>query len=52
MLSFYRRSGDQYDEKNWDCGIDTAVLSGFDCVVQMMGTSYEEEIFPLTFDVF
>jgi len=39
-------AGDQYGEKNWGCGIDAAVLSGIVCVDQMMGTNFEEEIFP------
>jgi len=39
-------AGDQYGEKSWGCGIDLAVLSGIVCVDQMMGTNYEEEIFP------
>jgi monoamine oxidase len=39
-------AGDQYGEKNWGCGIDAATLSGMVCVDQMMGTSFEEDIFP------
>ena len=39
-------AGDQYGEKNWGCGIDAAVLSAVVCVDQMMGTNFEEELFP------
>ncbi len=39
-------AGDQYGEKNWGCGIDAAVLSGTVCVDQLMGTNFEEDIFP------
>lgn len=39
-------AGDQYGEKCWGCGVDFAVLSGIICVDKMMGTSFEEELFP------
>jgi len=39
-------AGDQYGRECWGCGIDFAVLSGTICVDKMMGTRFEEEIFP------
>jgi monoamine oxidase len=39
-------AGDQYGEKNWGCGIDSAALSGVVCVDQMMGTVFETTLFP------
>jgi len=39
-------AGDQYGEKCWGCGVDFAVLSGINCVDKMMGTNFEEELFP------
>jgi hypothetical protein len=39
-------AGDQYGEKCWGCGVDFAVLSGIVCVDKMMGTNFEEELFP------
>lgn len=39
-------AGDQYGEKIWGCGIDSAVLSGVVCVDKMMGTDFENSIFP------
>lgn len=39
-------AGDQYGEKCWGCGVDFAVLSGIICVDKMMGTKFEEELFP------
>ena len=39
-------AGDQYGEKCWGCGVDFAALSAVVCVDQMMGTNFEEELFP------
>jgi hypothetical protein len=39
-------AGDQYGEKCWGCGVDFAVLSGIICVDKMMGTHFEEQLFP------
>jgi len=39
-------AGDQYGKEIWGCGVDFAVLSAVNCVDEMMGTHYEEEIFP------
>ncbi len=39
-------AGDQYGEKIWGCGVDSAVLSAVVCVDQMMGTNLEESVFP------
>ena len=39
-------AGDQYGRRLWGGGVDGASLSGVMCVDAMMGTSYEEEIFP------
>jgi len=39
-------AGDQYGRRLWGGGVDGASLSGVMCVDAMMGTNYEEEIFP------
>jgi hypothetical protein len=39
-------AGDQYGRRLWGGGVDGASLSGVMCVDAMMGTVYEEEIFP------
>ncbi len=39
-------AGDQYGERSWGCGVDLAALSAVVCVDQMMGTNFEEELFP------
>jgi hypothetical protein len=39
-------AGDQYGKRLWGGGVDGASLSGVMCVDKMMGTNYEEEIFP------
>jgi hypothetical protein len=39
-------AGDQYGRRLWGGGVDAASLSGVMCVDVMMGTSFEEEIFP------
>lgn len=39
-------AGDQYGETTWGTGVDLAVHSGVICVDRMMGTNFEESIFP------
>ncbi len=39
-------AGDQYGERLWGGGVDGASLSAVMCVDKMMGTNWEEEIFP------
>lgn len=39
-------AGDQYGRRLWGGGVDAASLSGVMCVDLMMGTNFEEEIFP------
>ncbi|MDP6978532.1 MAG: FAD-dependent oxidoreductase [Myxococcota bacterium] len=39
-------AGDQYGERLWGGGVDGASLSGVMCVDKMMGTDFEEKIFP------
>jgi hypothetical protein len=39
-------AGDQYGRRLWGGGVDGASLSGVMCVDAMMGTHYEEEVFP------
>jgi len=39
-------AGDQYGERMWGGGVDGATLSGVMCIDKMMGTGYEEIIFP------
>lgn len=38
--------GDQYGERNWGGGVDSAVLSAVMCADSMLGSNLEEEIFP------
>ena len=39
-------AGDQYGKRLWGGGVDGASLSAVLCVDQMMGTNFEESIFP------
>jgi hypothetical protein len=39
-------AGDQYGRRLWGGGVDGAALSGVMCVDAMMGTYYEEKVFP------
>ena len=39
-------AGDQYGQRLWGGGVDGASLSAVLCVDSMMGTNYEESIFP------
>ncbi len=39
-------AGDQYGRRLWGGGIDAAALSGVLCIDTMMGTNFEEAIFP------
>lgn len=39
-------AGDQYGERNWSCGVETASLSAVMCVDSMMGSNIEETFVP------
>lgn len=39
-------AGDQYGERLWGCGVDSAVLSAVCCVDQLAGTHFEQQLFP------
>jgi hypothetical protein len=39
-------AGDQYGKRLWGGGVDGASISGVMCVDKMMGSSFEERIFP------
>lgn len=39
-------AGDQYGERLWGCGVDSAVLSAVCCVDQITGSNFEQTLFP------